>query len=95
MAEKIKKNVDAHGDGQISRREFIHKSVLLTGSLAAAGALHDLLETSPAHGAQVDPNDPALSASEIKFPGYRRGFDYGLSEPPQGRGKTLWRCCRA
>ena len=41
MAEEIKKLVDEYRDGKITRREFIQKAVLLTGSLATATSLLD------------------------------------------------------
>ncbi len=51
----------------ITRREFLEKSVLATGGLAAAKLLVDPLAPGISHAAQVDPNDPALTSSEIKY----------------------------
>jgi hypothetical protein len=65
---EIKKEpLQKHGDGAVTRREFLQKGALLTGSLAATNTLVDFLGSSPAHAAQVDPNDPALISSEVKF----------------------------
>jgi carboxymethylenebutenolidase len=67
MAEKIKQMLQEYRDGKISRREFIQKTVILTGSLAAATSFVDLLISPVAHSAQVDPNDPALISGDVKF----------------------------
>ena len=55
MAETITNLRQEYCDGIISRREFIQQAVVLTGSLAAATGLIDLLFPSSAHTAQVDP----------------------------------------
>jgi len=67
MAETIEKLRQEYRDGIISRREFIQRAVVLTGSLAAATSLIDLLLSSPAPAAQVNPNDPALTSLDVKF----------------------------
>jgi carboxymethylenebutenolidase len=67
MAEEIKQMLQEYRDGRISRREFIQKTVILTGSLAAATSFVDLLISPAAHSAQVDPNDPALISGDVKF----------------------------
>src|SRR5919108_5662229 len=54
-------------DGRLSRREFIQRSAILTGSLAAATTLTDTFATRAVYAAQVDPNDPELVSSDIKF----------------------------
>ena len=53
-------------DGRLSRREFIQRSAILTGSLAAA-TLTDTFASRAVYAAQVDPNDPGLVSSDIKF----------------------------
>ena len=67
MAETVEKLLQEYQDGGISRREFIQRAVVLTGSLATATSLIDLLLSSEAPAAQVDPNDPALTSLEVKF----------------------------
>ena len=67
MPEKKENTVKAHDDGAISRREFIQKSAVLTGGLAAATTLLDLLGPTRSYADQVDPNDPALISTEVKF----------------------------
>jgi carboxymethylenebutenolidase len=51
----------------VTRREFLQKSVLVTGGLAAGKVLIDPLGPVIAHAAQVDSNDPGLTSSEIKY----------------------------
>ncbi len=53
--------------GLITRREFMRRTVLTTGSLAAAASLLDSLGPSNAHADQVDPNDPALISTDVKY----------------------------
>ena len=52
----------------VTRREFLQKSVLVTGGLAAGRLVVDPLVPVISHAAQVDPNDPGLTSSEIKYP---------------------------
>ena len=67
MAEKIEGLVEDLRKNKLSRREFIQRAVILTGSLAAATSLMDSLFPPLAGAAQVDPNDPALISSDIKY----------------------------
>jgi carboxymethylenebutenolidase len=67
VAEEIKRMLQEYRDGKIGRREFIHKTIAITGSLASAAMLVDLLGPQTAHANQVDPNDPALISSDIKY----------------------------
>lgn len=67
MAEKIEGLLEDFRRNKLTRREFIQRAVILTGSLAAATSLMDSLLLSPAGAAQVDPNDPALTSGEIKY----------------------------
>lgn len=86
MAEEIKKLVEEYRDGRISRREFIQKAVLLTGSLAAASSLIDSLLPPSVYAAQVEPNDPALSSGAVQFPG-PAGTVFGYQTRPKAPGK--------
>lgn len=51
-----------------TRREFLEKSVLVAGGLAAGRLLLDPLLPVTSNAAQVDPSDPELTSSEIKYP---------------------------
>lgn len=52
---------------KLTRREFLHRALLLTGSLAAATSLVDAITPATSQANLVDPNDPALASSEVKF----------------------------
>ena len=52
----------------ITRREFLQDGVLATGGLAAGKLLVEVLTPVTSHAAHVDPNDPGLVSSEIKYP---------------------------
>jgi carboxymethylenebutenolidase len=67
MGETVEKLVEEYRGGRISRREFIRRAAILTGSLAVATSLIDSLFSTAGYAAQVDPNDPALTSSEIKY----------------------------
>lgn len=67
MAGNVEKLVQEYRGGRIARREFIRRAVVLTGSLAAATSLIDSLLSPSAHAAQVAPDDPALTSSDVKF----------------------------
>lgn len=67
MAEQINQMLQEYRESRLSRREFIYKAVVLTGSFAAATSLVDLLISPVADAAQVDPNDPALTSADVKY----------------------------
>lgn len=67
MAEELKNPVQEFRDGTISRRDFLHKTALLTGALTVAATLPESLGSVKVYAAQVDPADPALTSSDIKF----------------------------
>jgi carboxymethylenebutenolidase len=67
VAEKEQFFAAADSKQRLSRREFIQRSAVLTGGLAAATALLDGALPRPAHAAEVDPNDPTLTSGEVKY----------------------------
>lgn len=67
MPETVAELVQEYRKGGISRREFIRRAVILTGSFAAATSLVESLLPHLVHAAQVDPNDPGLTSSDVKF----------------------------
>ncbi len=85
MAEEVKKLLEEYRDGKITRREFIQKAVVLTGSLAAAMSLIDSLLSPSAYAAVVDPNDADLASGVVKFPG-PAGTVSGYQSRPNAAG---------
>jgi carboxymethylenebutenolidase len=67
MADNIEGLIENFRSSKFTRREFLHKALLLTGSLAAATTLADAVAPAPSHANLVDPKDPALASSEVKF----------------------------
>jgi carboxymethylenebutenolidase len=67
MAETIESLVENYRKRRITRREFIHRAIVFTGSLAAATSFANALFAPDAKGAQVDPNDPGLVTREVSF----------------------------
>jgi carboxymethylenebutenolidase len=51
----------------VTRRDFLQKSVVVTAGLAAGKLMVDPSGPGILHAAQVDPNDPGLTSSEIKY----------------------------
>ena len=81
MPEEIKQLVEEYRGGRLSRREFIQKAVVLTGSLVAATTL---IDTLGAYAAQVDPKDPSLTSKDVEFKGPGGTVTGYLSEPKSG-----------
>ena len=65
--DKLEMLVKDFSNGLITRREFMHRAILWTGSVAAALSLLDTLNPALAHADQVDPNDPALISTDVKY----------------------------
>src|ERR687887_2725465 len=86
MAEEIKELIRDYQEGKISRREFMHQAVLLTGSLAAATSLIGGLAPSLASADVVPPNDPDMLTHEVEFPG-KAGPMLGYLARPKAPGK--------
>ena len=69
MAVKIEGLTEDFRYGKLTRREFLHRALLLTGSLAAATTLADAVAPATSHATLVDPNDAALASGDIKYNG--------------------------
>ena len=68
MLEDLKYLMDSYRAGTITRREFLRRAMLWTGSMAVASSLLDSLSPTAVHAAnQVDPNDPALISTDVKY----------------------------
>jgi carboxymethylenebutenolidase len=69
MAEKLKELVREYEEGKISRRDFMRRAVIMTGSMAAANSLIDSLLPRDTKAAQADPNDPAILTHNVTYEG--------------------------
>ena len=87
MDKTIKELAEAHASGVINRREFIRLGAVIAGSIAGATALVDSLVPTTSYGAQVDPNDPALTSSEIKYTSTDGASIGAYVTRPKGDGK--------
>jgi carboxymethylenebutenolidase len=72
--------------GRISRREFIQKGAILSGSLVAATTVVDTLGARPAYAAQVDAGDPGLISSDVQFASTDGTSVGGYLTRPKGDG---------
>src|SRR5262245_13965733 len=80
MAQDIRELIREYRDGKITRREFVHKAIAITGSLIAAGGLIDSLALC---AAEIEPNDPALLWHDVEFQG-RATPIFGFLARPTG-----------
>jgi len=87
MPKEVDGLIQEYRCGRITRREFIQKAVVFTGSLAAATSLLDSLLSPSAYAAQVDPNDPALTSSDVKFAAPDGATIGGYLSRPKGDGR--------
>jgi carboxymethylenebutenolidase len=69
MAEEIKRLLEELRDGKLSRREFMSRAIMITGSLAAANAVIAALAPSEVAAAQVDENDPTILTHNVTYDG--------------------------
>jgi carboxymethylenebutenolidase len=85
MPEEIKLLVEEYRDGLISRRDFIQKAVVLTGSLAAATNLVACAVGANGESARTQP-DGAFISTNVQYPG-KAGPIYGYLTRPSAAGK--------
>ena len=69
MAEEIKRLLEELRDGRLSRREFMSRAIMITGSLAAANAIIGALAPAEVAAAQVDENDPTILTHNVSYDG--------------------------
>jgi carboxymethylenebutenolidase len=69
MAEEIKRLLEELRDGKLSRREFMSRAIMITGSLAAANAIIATLGGSEVSAAQVPEGDPAIITHNVSYDG--------------------------
>jgi carboxymethylenebutenolidase len=67
MLEDLKYLMESYRAGTITRREFMRRAMLWTGSVAVASSLLDSLSPTAVQANQVDPNDPALISTDVKY----------------------------
>ena len=86
MPEELREIYREYQDGKISRRDFISKAVLVTGSLAAANSLISTLMPASSHAAQVPENDPEILTHNIQYQG-KAGTVFAYLARPVKAGK--------
>jgi carboxymethylenebutenolidase len=86
MTNNLEQLIQDVCDGRLTRREFIQRAAILTGSVAAATMLFESSFPALSYSAQVDPNDPALVSETIQFPG-RLGNVFGYQSRPKASGR--------
>ncbi len=87
MAENVEKVVQEYRDGMVNRREFMQRSAVATGGIAAGTILIDSITAKSSYAAQVDPNDPALTSSEIKYASTDGAVIDAYLSRPEGEGR--------
>jgi len=69
MAEEIKRLLEELRNGKLSRREFMSRAIMITGSLAAANTILEALAPAEAAAAQVAETDPAILTHNVTYDG--------------------------
>jgi len=87
MSKENRNPTNAGGGSAISRRDFIQKSAILTASLTVGTTLVDAIGPAASHANQVDPNDPALISTEVKFASADGAGIGAYVTRPKGDGK--------
>ena len=86
MPEELKAVYRAYRDGKISRREFIQKAVIVTGSLAAANGLAEILAPLDAKAAQSSPGEATILTHDVEYRG-KAGTVFAYLARPVKAGK--------
>jgi carboxymethylenebutenolidase len=81
MAEEIKQLLEELRDGKLSRREFMSRAIMITGSLAAANAVIAALAPSEVTAAQVEENDPTILTHSVTYRGKTGNIAAYLARP--------------
>ena len=81
MAEELKRLFEEYNEGRLSRREFMRRVILVTGSLAAADSIINSLAPSGAHAAVVAPDDPAILTHNVQYKGKTTSISGYLARP--------------
>jgi carboxymethylenebutenolidase len=81
MAEEIKRLLEELRDGKLSRREFMSRAIMITGSLAAANAVIAALAPSEVTAAQVEENDPTILTHSVTYRGKTGNIAAYLARP--------------
>lgn len=79
MPEELREIYRDYQDGKISRRDFISKAVLVTGSLAAANSM--LGGVTDAEANIVAPNDPDILTHNVEYQGKAGSIAAYLARP--------------
>jgi carboxymethylenebutenolidase len=87
MPEDLERLLESYRAGTITRREFIRRAVLWTGSVAIASSLLDSLTPAAIYANQVDPNDPALTSGDVKYPASDGATINAYLTRPKGDGR--------
>lgn len=86
MTSNLTKPVGNQEEGNVSRRDFIRKAVLLTGSVAVTNTLFQSLIPSDARSAVVDPSDRSIIWHDVDYEG-QAGSISGYLARPAGPGR--------
>jgi len=86
MAEELKKLIHEYETGRISRREFMRRAVVTTGSLAAANSVIGSLLPADSYAAQVAANDRDVLTHNVSYEG-KAGPVAGYLARPMNAGQ--------
>ncbi len=81
MPEELKEVYRDYQAGKISRREFMQKAIIFTGSLAAANSLVAGLARDAAQASQSSPSDPEILTHNVEYQGKAGTVSAYLARP--------------
>lgn len=81
MAEEMKRLLQEFHEGKISRRDFMRRAILMTGSLAAANGIIAALAPEYAVAAQVQETDPDILTHNVRYAGKSGSVAAYLARP--------------
>jgi carboxymethylenebutenolidase len=87
MPEDLDYLLESYRAGIITRREFMRRAILWTGSVAVASSLLDSLNPVDVYANQVDANDPALISTDVKYPASDGASIGAYVTRPKGDGR--------
>lgn len=85
MVKDVTTLYNDYKSGRTSRRSFIKKLAVITGSTAAALALMPVLEGNELHGSGLPQSDPDLVTEFIKYPAATGEMRAYLARPKKGK----------
>ncbi len=84
MEKEIRSLYSEYREGRLTRRDFLKKLAVVTGSTAAAAALFPVIEENELMAAKKEGKEPALVTEFINYPGTTGDMRAFMARPKKG-----------